>query len=461
MSSSSPPSGPTPDTDAAAPVIARALVDGELDRIMHSETFRGSRQHQRLLRHVVEHTLAGNTAALKESVLAFEVFQRPIDFDPARDTIVRVEARRLRQRLERYYAGEGAATRLVIGLPVGSYVPTLKLREESPAAATLRARDLVERGYHFLRQGTEDGLLKALDRFDASQREAPDFALAYLGAARVWINLVGDTLRPPDPCIDHATEALQRALALDAGNAEAQTLLGSVLHRYAFDWPAAEPHFRRAIELAPQTAFVHMGYGAHLAMEGRFDPAQVELKAARELDPHYLSARWQMVMLRASQRRFDEARKEVDALLDLVPDHLPAQHAIGALALWTGQPREALAQYQRIEAQAPQLSIGLAGIGQALGLLGDREGVERVLQQLRDRFAGRYLSPYQLALIELRRGDAEAAMSQLEAAAMLRDPSAIFIGTDPSLDALRGHPRLAGLLQRHRRREPPAEVLSA
>src|SRR4051812_50089216 len=99
------------DLPAAAYADARipsALLQTELTRITRSKSFVSSRRHQELLRHLVLHAAAGDTGALKEPLLAFEVFRRPLDtFDPARDTIVRVEARRLRQRLARYYDDEG------------------------------------------------------------------------------------------------------------------------------------------------------------------------------------------------------------------------------------------------------------------------------------------------------------------------------------------------------------------
>ena len=83
---------------------------------------------RRFLTHIVEQTLAGQTDGIKELVLGIEVFDRPADFDPKIDTIVRVEAGRLRKRLEEYYADEGAAAVLRIEVPQGSYVPQFQPR---------------------------------------------------------------------------------------------------------------------------------------------------------------------------------------------------------------------------------------------------------------------------------------------------------------------------------------------
>jgi tetratricopeptide (TPR) repeat protein len=432
--------------------LPAALLDAELGRITGSAAFRPSRRHQRLLEHLVRRTAAGQTAGLKESVLAAEVFDRPIErFDPVRDTIVRVEARRLRQRLQRYYATEGAGAVLLIGLPVGSYVPTLRRRDLPRPVGSLHANDLVERGYHFMRQADETSLRKALERFEAAMRDEPGHAGAHLGAARAWLNLVSALVEPPLPCVEHAIEALRRSLELDPTQPEAVTLLGSVLHRYEFDWEAAQAQFLRALELAPGRAFTHSGYGFHLMLVGRYDEAQAQLRTVRDLDPHFLNGRIHMAMLRIAQQRFDDADKELDAILDLAPADLSARAMQAAVRLYRRQPREALDRYRELDHDAPQHPIGLAGQAQALAMLGDAAATDAALAALRERFAGRYVSPYLVALIEWRRGDAAAALHWLDEGAATRDPNIIYAPTEPAFNALHGNARFDSLLQRHRR----------
>lgn len=431
-------------------------LDAELERVLQSTTFKPSRRHRRLLEYLVRHTVEGRESALKESVLAAEVFDRPLaSFDPVRDTIVRVEARRLRQRLAVYYASEGARSALRIGLPVGSYVPTLERRDDAlrnrARAGSLEVNDLVERGYHFMRQADEAGLRNGLARFEAALRLEPEHAGAHLGAARAWLNLVSALLEPPLPWVEHATEALRRSLAIDPAQPEALTLLGSVLHRYEFDWRAAELHLKRAIKLAPERAFTHSGYGYHLMLAGRYDEAQAHLRTVRELDPHFLNGRLQMAMLRIAQQRFADADKELAAVLDLSPADMPARAMTAALRLYAGRPDEALERYRALDAQAPQQSVGLAGVAQALAMAGRRDDALAALATLHERFATRYVSPYQVALVHWRLGDVASTLRCLDEAAATRDPNLIYAPTDPAFTSLRGTPAFDTLLQRHRR----------
>ena len=76
---------------------------------------------------IVENGVSGN-GPLKETVIGVQVFGRPADYDPGADPIVRVEARRLRQKLRQYYDREGAADPVIVHLPTGGYAPEFEFR---------------------------------------------------------------------------------------------------------------------------------------------------------------------------------------------------------------------------------------------------------------------------------------------------------------------------------------------
>jgi len=69
---------------------------------------------------------AGRGHRLKGSTIAIEVFGKPVDFNAVVDAVVRVQARRVRQRRAYYYVNHGSSSRLRIELPVGGYVPTFR-----------------------------------------------------------------------------------------------------------------------------------------------------------------------------------------------------------------------------------------------------------------------------------------------------------------------------------------------
>jgi uncharacterized cupin superfamily protein len=89
---------------------------------------------RRFLKHVVSHSLTGDDYSLKEYTVGVDVFDRGTCFDPRDDAIVRVEARRLREKLRTYYRTEGATDPVTISIPPGAYRPRFHLHKKPPAA---------------------------------------------------------------------------------------------------------------------------------------------------------------------------------------------------------------------------------------------------------------------------------------------------------------------------------------
>ena len=117
------PAGPD-DVVAAEPSPAEQLA-----RVLASETFQQSDRLKRFLTFVVREALAGRQDDLKEYVIGVRVFRKEETFDPRTDPIVRVQARRLRAKLARYYRDEGQADALIIDLPKGGYAPLFRPRD--------------------------------------------------------------------------------------------------------------------------------------------------------------------------------------------------------------------------------------------------------------------------------------------------------------------------------------------
>src|ERR1700693_6201834 len=109
--------------DAYSPQISAAEVQNQVNHILASPGFRRSTRLQRFLRLAVKRTLAGEVDQMKEYIVGREVFDRGADYDPSVDSIVRVEAQRLRRKLREYYESHGRKDPILITFQSGSYVP--------------------------------------------------------------------------------------------------------------------------------------------------------------------------------------------------------------------------------------------------------------------------------------------------------------------------------------------------
>jgi hypothetical protein len=133
--------------------IEPSVVWEQLERIEHSSAFGDSARLVALLRFLVEKALNGEAASLKESIIGNAVYGRSPPYDPRIDSTVRVEARRLRRKLQEYYSLEGKCDPVVVSVPTGAYVPIF----EAIAASDKKAppRDEADHNEAIVNEGSD------------------------------------------------------------------------------------------------------------------------------------------------------------------------------------------------------------------------------------------------------------------------------------------------------------------
>jgi len=179
--------------------ILPGAVNQQLERVLKSRVFARSPRISRFLAFVVEQTLAGQEDKLKEYLLGVEVFSRMDSFDPRIDSIVRVEARRLRYKLDRYYETEGRDDPIYIQFRKGCYVPFFSTKRagdhpasdaflfphldmiESPHAFALYAK-----GRYHLGRWSADGIAESISCFTQAIAEERDCVGAPAGLGSAW-----------------------------------------------------------------------------------------------------------------------------------------------------------------------------------------------------------------------------------------------------------------------------------
>jgi hypothetical protein len=119
---------PYPVSAVELEALSPGNVRDAVCRIGESAVMRGSPKLYTLLRFLVEATLKGHAAELKETTIGVEAFGRATDYDPKTDTVVRTQTWRLRRKLRTYYSAEGTSDPVLIEIPIGHYVPVFHSR---------------------------------------------------------------------------------------------------------------------------------------------------------------------------------------------------------------------------------------------------------------------------------------------------------------------------------------------
>ena len=122
------------ETGAESTLPNGANLAGQIERILHSSTFRGSETLRNLLGYLCACAIEDPSKPIKVREIARSVFGRAEDFDSQTDSIVRVHAGRLRSKLAEYYFSEGAHEEWVVSIPKGGYSLACEFRRTTRAA---------------------------------------------------------------------------------------------------------------------------------------------------------------------------------------------------------------------------------------------------------------------------------------------------------------------------------------
>lgn len=124
-------------TSIGKPPAGRAIpvtldeAKAALARVLQSREFQRATRNRNFLRYVVDETLAGRADRIKAYSVAVSALGRGEGFDAQTDPIVRIEAGKLRRRIERYYLTDGIEDPVRIEMPKGGYVPVFRRRPEA------------------------------------------------------------------------------------------------------------------------------------------------------------------------------------------------------------------------------------------------------------------------------------------------------------------------------------------
>jgi tetratricopeptide (TPR) repeat protein len=311
------------------------------------------------------------------------------------------------------------------------------------------AYHLYLQGRYYWNKRTEDGLHKAIGRFEQAIETDPNYALAYTGLADCYTKLgdVGVMALRPKEAFARARAAALKALQIDPSLAEVHASLGH-LDMHHLQWADAETDFQRAIGCNPNYATAHQWYAYYLAFHHRFDEALAKVARALELDPLSLPIIDTLGEILHFARRYDEAIEQFRQALELDPAFLASRINLGRALEQTARFNEAEAQFRQARQIAGESIDALAALGHLFAVSGHTDAALEALAELAALSQARYVSPYEVALLHTGLGEPDEAFRWLERACDERVEWMIFINVDPRLAPLHLDARFNDLLRR-------------
>jgi len=328
-----------------------------------------------------------------------------------------------------------------------------------------KAHDDYLKGRYLCSRDTREGAEKAMQYFKQAVEEAPSDPLGYAGLAECYaLSTWGGDLFPgdlsPSEIMPSAREAAQKALQLDDGLAEAHMTL-AVEMILDWNWTGAEREFKRAIELNSSYSVAHVYYAHYLAAVGRFDESIAEARRGLELDP--LSqftkdwAEWAFYLAHRYDLSIEASRKS----LELAPEFPWPHFDLGQVYVATGRTDEAIQEFMKAEELFGMSQDKLTELRTAYRQSGEKGYWRKTLELCQEaskqpRMSASvsgyghcdYAENQDLAWMQTRLGETDAAFKSLEIAYTKREGYLIYVKVDARWDSIRSDARFQSLLRR-------------
>jgi adenylate cyclase len=302
------------------------------------------------------------------------------------------------------------------------------------------AYQLYLKGRHCWNRMTLEGVQKGVAFFQQAIKKDPAYALAYTGLLDCF-SLLNQPVE--------ARKVAAKALELDPTLGEVHASLGFFKFLYDWDFPGAEEEFKKAIELNPNNAQAHHGYGTYLACMGRYEEAIYEAKRACEVDPLSLQMSQLVAHVLALAHDYEGAIDVLLHLLEMDPHFAPAHSALLLVYTAKGMFEEALAQFERISLLAGGNPIVDANIKAVKALVlasaGQKAEALKILEEVSRPPAA---TSYNIARIYAVLGQNDQAFERLDSAYVERSPEIVSLKVDPSFDKIHSDPPFHNLLAR-------------
>jgi tetratricopeptide (TPR) repeat protein len=414
-------------------------VETALEKVLSSSAFCNSPRLRRFLEFVVRYSLAGHDDRIKEYSIGVEVFDRGPRFDPRCDSIVRVEAFKLREKLLEYYSTEGATDAITVSIPKGNYRPLIQVRETPPAALLDDPQNLCVQAESLILESSPEALGRARYVLECAIERWPKNAELHVMLASAALASIEIESMAPREGIPLLRRAARRALRLDPHSGQAH-FYAAVPQVIGPDKTAAMEGVSKALRAAPRSAVAHFWAASVYAADLRMRDMLIHMQLAVRLQPYALFFQtWRAVSLFWAGQP-DAAIRHLRDILTVQPSDVLASHWLGQICAYIGRYDEARdAAGHAYEIAGTTETAG--GLGFVEALAGRVESAEAILESLAAET--RFVAGSRIAAIHAALGNLPVAASVLGRAQSQGDWHLGWARGDQRWAPLRG--KLAGL----------------
>jgi len=304
------------------------------------------------------------------------------------------------------------------------------------------------RGREFSSESNTESYRQAIEEYRRAIELDPGFTTAYvnLAAAQVFIaDLTADPIGQT-----RAQQAIEKALALSPGDAEALAIRGWMRSVFLWDWDGARADFEAALAVNANDPATLIRYSWLLAAQGRLPDAITAAERAIALDPLTELAASNLGIFLNGSGRYAQAREVAERRLKVSGQDEFAALILGEALVLDGKPAEALAAMRNItdgsHGRTGIEGVTLTVVAMAEHSLHHASASAQALDALKRTHAAGFA--FQIATVLAWRGEKDEAFEWLDRAYSQRDGGMAMLKYDRFMLPLRADPRYASMLHR-------------
>jgi TolB-like protein/lipoprotein NlpI len=320
-----------------------------------------------------------------------------------------------------------------------------RLIEKTPTS-TLAAYENYNLGMNYLGRFTKEDFDIALQYFEKAKETDPEYALAYVGIASVWINRAINSYATPGEAAPIAKANLAKAFELDSTRSEVYYSLGLDQIFIDYDFKGAETSLKKCISLNPNNSLGFSTYGMLLVILGRPKEALEQHEIALKLDPMNMVVKADYGFTMYCAGIYNEAIKLLQEVLKIDPGNVIALDILPLVL------HDAARYSEELEAWKVDYNIAFKGYANVFDQGYINGGLTGALNLQADSLVKKsntkFISPCEIAQIYACAGNKERTLGMLERAYVVHDAGLPLMLRLPVYEFIHNEPRYQNLFHK-------------
>jgi TolB-like protein len=281
--------------------------------------------------------------------------------------------------------------------------------------------------YHVNKYNGTEAFTNGIKYYEEAIKLEPGYALAYAGIAYCYFELLMDALLPPEQCLPPLYEAVKRTMELDDAIADSHLALADLKCFVEWDMKNAKTHFKKVLELNPNSAAGNAHYGMYQMFRGNLAEAKRYALISQSLDPFSLQNSWEVAWTLLYLGLAGKALELAKSMIKMEPNFFGGHLIAGNILLFEDNFAEAKPLLEQAYKLYPSYAGTLEPLGTLYWKMGEKEKCNEIIKKMEAVGKSQSASNFHFGLLYLSMEEYETAAGYFNKGVEKRDGLMLFL----------------------------------